>query len=139
MLLYALEPENHQKFQSKFDRPAVSLPNLIDENDKTEDREKLKKRRASDSNTTATSTMKSSRSGSRDETPLVREPAYEDSTGLRKSLINNTQDFFHEKIILNRKGTFGSLGSEFTPDSLDSEMTLQASKSTSINKHSKPI
>ena len=83
--------------------------------------------------------MKSSRSGSRDETPLVREPAYEDSTGLRKSLINNTQDFFHEKIILNRKGTFGSLGSEFTPDSLDSAMTLQASKSTSINKHSKPI
>ena len=119
--------KNNEKFQSHFDRPAVSLPNLTDENDKTEER----KRRASDSNTTsATSTLKSgnyrkrsSRSASNpwDETPLVREPAYEDAKKLRESLIRSTPDLslhhLHETALMNRKNTFGSLGTE-----LDSEM-----------------
>ena len=104
------------------------MPNLIDENDKTEER----KRRASDSNTTsATSTLKSgnyyrkrsSRSASRDETPLVREPAYDNAKELRESLIRSTPDLslhhLHENAIMNRKNTFGSLGTE-----LDSEMEV---------------
>merc|ERR1712235_18463 len=112
--------------KSHFDRPAVSLPNLMDENDKTEER----KRRASDSNTTSTtSTLKSgnyyrkrsSRSASRDETPLVREPAYDNAKELRESLIRSTPDLslhrLHENALMNRKNTFGSLGTE-----LDSEM-----------------
>ena len=122
----------------------MSLPNLIDERDKTEER----KRRASESNT---STINPGRAGdnqcpkkvsrssaSRDdyEYGLAREPAYLD---IRESLTKRTPDFYLEQKTLNRKGTFGSLGMEITPDSLDSAWTLKTDMGTSINKHSKPI
>lgn len=104
--------------KSDFDRPAVSMPDLSEKNDKTEER----KRRASDSYTTiksghASYHNRSSRLANRDETPLVREPAYEDAKGLRESLMSTTPDILHENAIMNRKDTFGSLGTE-----LDSEI-----------------